>query len=316
MRRRVQLAASVLGIVFLGAACGGPTAPGSGFSLICPQPLVVESLDGAAVPVDYGAPSPSGASPPIDVRCTPPAGSRFDRGTTAVVCTAADRRRASASCSFAVTVVVPRLVATRFLAFGDSLTYGAYSPARFALGGEPWSYPNQLEGMLRDRYRSQGIVVFNEGIGGERAAGPSLNSPGGYVRLPRELDEHRPEVLLLMEGTNDLNDGLEGAQAAIEALGGMVRDAKTRGIRVFLATVPPAREGGRRGTILPRTVPEYNRMVRELAAREGVVLVDVYAAMDLSLIGIDDLHPTMEGYTVMARSFYEAVRAALEVRVP
>lgn len=278
----------------------------------------MESLDGAAVPLTYPAPVATGGTPPVTVTCTPAAGAPVPPGATTVVCTATDPRRAFASCAFAVTVVVPRLSAATFLAFGDSLTYGVASaplPALIEPVEVPGSYPSLLQAMLRDRYRTQRAAVLNLGIGGERAAGPSVHSPGGEVRLPQALDAHRPDVLLLMEGTNDLNDGLDGAQAAAAALERMVREAKARGVRVLLATVPPAREGTRRGTIA-RTVPTYNQMIRDLAAREGVVLVDVYAAMDLSLIGVDDLHPTPEGYAVMARTFYNAIRAAFEVRAP
>jgi lysophospholipase L1-like esterase len=54
--------------------------------------------------------------------------------------------------------------------------------------------------------------------------------------------------------------------------------------------------------------------VRGRAAREGVPLVDVHAAMQdkPSLIGQDDLHMTEEGYGFMAQAFFEAIRTSLE----
>jgi hypothetical protein len=58
--------------------------------------------------------------------------------------------------------------------------------------------------------------------------------------------------------------------------------------------------------------------VRALAASHSAVLVDVYAGMkdDLSLIGIDDLHPTEHGYEVMAQIYFDAIKAAFEVKDP
>ena len=49
---------------------------------------------------------------------------------------------------------------------------------------------------------------------------------------------------------------------------------------------------------------------------EGVRLVDVFAAFHgdvTTLIGPDGLHPTAEGYRVMARAFFDSIKAALEI---
>ena len=55
--------------------------------------------------------------------------------------------------------------------------------------------------MLRLRYRFQATspVVLNEGLAAEFTT-------DGLRRLRGVLQQHRPEVLLLMEGTNDLLD--------------------------------------------------------------------------------------------------------------
>ena len=55
--------------------------------------------------------------------------------------------------------------ATRFLAFGDSLTAGTLSPSLMALiVSPPDSYPFVLQNHLVARYRQQVPVVVNEGI--------------------------------------------------------------------------------------------------------------------------------------------------------
>jgi lysophospholipase L1-like esterase len=119
-----------------------------------------------------------------------------------------------------------------------------------------------------------------------------------------------------MEGTNDLLDRPEvgrGADSALAALRQMVQEAKSRGVQVGLATVPPQRPGGRRDAVA-KLIPGFNDRIRTLASEEQVVLIDVFNAMkeDLSLIGVDDLHPTVRGYEVMAEVFLEAIKSFFE----
>jgi lysophospholipase L1-like esterase len=62
-------------------------------------------------------------------------------------------------------------------------------------------------------------------------------------------------------------------------------------------------------------VPDFNTGIRGIAQGEGVPLVDVNAAFNgnLSLLGSDGLHPTAEGYRVVAGAFADTIRSALEI---
>jgi len=279
-------------------------------TLTCPTDISTQSPDGLPVNVSFQMPAAQGGSPPVPVTCSVPATNAFPIGTTPVTCTATDALSRSASCSFTVEVrPPPELRFTRFVAFGDSLTAGEVSPAPSLLFLSPTdAYPFRLEGMLRARYPRQTITVENHGVPGE------LATEGGGARLPSVLTARRPEVVLIMEGTNDLHT--RTPDRIVDALNGMIRDASQRQVMVFLATVPPQRPGGRRDAVA-RIVPVLNDLIRALAAREKVPLVDVYAplAADLSLIGRDDLHPTELGYQVMARTFFDAIVARLDTSV-
>ena len=95
----------------------------------------------------------------------------------------------------------------------------------------------------------------------------------------------------------------------------MIAIAKSLNVQVALATVPPQRPNGLRNrAAVAAIIPSFNDRIRALAASEGVVLVDVYAGMkdNLNLIGMDDLHPTELGYSVIADIFYQAVVRAFE----
>jgi lysophospholipase L1-like esterase len=202
----------------------------------------------------------------------------------------------------------PRLGKTRFVAFGDSLTEGIVSaPFGVLLVDVPHAYPARLATALRARYSDQpGIVVLNEGKAGEFAL-------DGKVRLPDVIKADAPEVVLLMEGANELNVlGRRGVSRAVGALEDMIKDASRRGVIVFVATLPPQRAGGSNGFGAPY-VEELNAQIRRTAADEGAGLVDVYPQFDLSLVGQDGLHLTEAGYTRLAEIFAASLRQAFEI---
>lgn len=263
--------------------------------------------------VSFDAPIAAGGVQPLTFSCSPPSGSSFPIGTSTVTCTVTDAAQQAATCSFTVKVQgPPRLSVTQLLAFGDSLTAGVISLApTWLVMAETDAYPFKLRNLLTLRYTQQMITVVNDGMNGEFAF------PNGRNRLPGELTRYRPEVLLLMEGTNDLLGGTTGAANALIALTAMVREARGRGVRVLLATIPPQRPGGRRDAV-SKMIPGFNDSIRAIAASEGATLVDVYTplAADLSLIGVDDLHPTPQGYNVMAQTFFDVIKANLELIQP
>ncbi len=316
-RLRCPIAGLMVGVVTLASAAGcgsGPTAPPPppALAISCPANVTVQSSDGSAVFVSFDPPRSDGGAAPVTTTCSAQPG-LFNVGSTSVTCQATDSRNQVASCSFVVAVrPPPRLQSTRFLAFGDSLTAGevSFGPSvRVYLPNE--SYPAVLQRRLAAYYRFQSPVVINVGFGGEEAS-------TGVLRFRNELLQHRPDVVLLMEGSNDLLDRPDigrGADSAIAALRRMVQDAKSLNVKVGLATVPPQRAGGLRNRdTVARLIPSFNERIRALAAEEQVVLIDVYDAMkdNLSLIGVDDLHPTILGYDVMAGVFFEAIKASFE----
>lgn len=303
--------------MILAAGCGSSTGPlPMGPSIACPAPIAAASPTGQATAVSYQTPVTAGGSAPVAVTCAPPSGSSFPVGSTQVACIATDARGASASCAFTVVVTAPpMLTATRFLSFGDSLTLGTTSvPSIRFLEDIPDSYPFKLQRLLAQRYTAQSVAVLNDGIGGEMASSPTPHSPGGDVRLPQSVDTHRPEVVLLMEGTNDLQ--VLNPVDALEALEGMVRNARVRGARVFLATIPPQKPGFRTNAASMALVPGFNDQIRALATREGATLVEVYNGMRnrLDLIGADGLHPVPQGYDLMAQIFFDTIRTSLEAQ--
>ena len=206
----------------------------------------------------------------------------------------------------------PVLRFTKLLAFGDSLTEGktslAFAPMTLEFAE---SYSRKLQGKLAARYTAQTITVANEGLGGERAE-------EGVKRLPDALQNRQPELVLLMEGANDLIAlGATGPSRAAAAMDQMVKICKTRNLAVMLAGIPPQRPGGSRAGSVELVAP-YNERLREVARADRVEFVDIEAGFqgDLSLIGSDGLHPTDAGYERIAQTFYERIVAVYEQAPP
>lgn len=204
--------------------------------------------------------------------------------------------------------VAPRLSQLRFLAFGDSLTYGIVHLTAASLSldaGIPVSYPFKLQGLLKERYKDQIPVVLNGGLPGERAS-------DARSRLRTLINEADADVVLLMEGANDLNQlGESGLGATNTAMKELVRTIKGAGVIPMLLMQPPQRPG------MPKTpaaefISNYNHDLRRMAEAEGVTVVDIDLQFDVSLQGPDGLHPSEAGYARIAEIVFAAIKARFE----
>jgi lysophospholipase L1-like esterase len=280
--------------------------------------MTVQSLNSLPVAVSYGAATTTGGAPTVTVSCAPATASPFPIGATSVTCMATDARQRTASCSFTVSVTAPpRLSVTSLLAFGDSMTAGevvsegSISMFRPLIVDPGKAYPADLSAELTARYTTQSITVTNQGWSAEKAV-----EAVATARLSGLLASRHYDAVLLMEGANDLldEDSIKMLQAA-NAMQTMVRDAKSRGLRVLLATLPPADPSGFRGRKVVGLVSPYNGALANVAASENIPLVDVHQAFGSNFSGLidsDGLHPTPAGYQKIADTFFAAIKQNLE----
>ncbi len=206
--------------------------------------------------------------------------------------------------------------ATRFVAFGDSITYGTLSSFDGgALFDVPThSYPVRL-GLGLDFYHApQQFSIINRGVPAEAVA------DGGVRRIASVLASDRPQALLLLEGINDLNGG-RSVSATVAALDTVLDHARLYNVTVLIATMfqtyVSEAPDGRIRTNAADLVPSFNAAIRQMAAgRQNVFLVDIEPAFRgrRHLVGGDGLHPSEEGYEVMASTFMAAIEAAFPVR--
>lgn len=162
------------------------------------------------------------------------------------------------------------------LAFGDSLTYGT--------GANPGeSYPAVLE-------RLSGRTVINAGVPGEVSA-------TGLARLPKLLERHQVDLVILCHGGNDILRKKDSAETA-RNLREMIRLVRERGIPVVMLGVPDP------GFFLD-SADFYAEVASELA-------VPIEEDIIANLLGdnrfkSDMIHPNAQGYRRLA----EAVQALL-----
>ncbi|HEX6827757.1 MAG TPA: GDSL-type esterase/lipase family protein, partial [Burkholderiales bacterium] len=137
-------------------------------------------------------------------------------------------------------------------------------------------------------------AVLSRLIGREvvRAGVPGELSGDALARLPASLEEHRPKILVLCSGGNDLLRRVD--ENRIEAnLRAMIELARSRGVAVVLIGVPkPRLIGG---------PPEfYSRLARDYRLPyEGEIVKDL---LFNNATKSDMIHPNAAGYRRMAEA--------------
>jgi lysophospholipase L1-like esterase len=208
-------------------------------------------------------------------------------------------RVASATPVPALDHLVP-LVPLSYTAFGDSITNGVvYDPDRRTSEG----YRAPLQQMLRAFFRLG--TVFNAGVDGEPTA-------DGVGRIDNAISAQQPEVILIMEGTNDIIAAID-VDTIVFNLRRMVQRSyeEKSDIKPFLAQLPPRLDPGEEGFDGPGNgrIDEINSRLPEIGEEEGAVIVDMNTPIDgHPELMSNPVHPSIAGYEVMAVQWYDAIK--------
>src|SRR5690242_3452663 len=165
------------------------------------------------------------------------------------------------------------------VAFGDSLTFGTGAT-------EAESYPAVLAQLI-------GRKVVRSGVPGEVTA-------GSLQRLQSVIDEHRPALVIVCLGGNDLLRRVDDAEI-VANLREIVKVIRASGSSVVLVGVP-------RPALITSVAPFYADLAKEFdLPYEGKIVTDVLYQRDLKS---DTVHPNAKGYRRMAEAIAELLRKA------
>jgi acyl-CoA thioesterase-1 len=158
-----------------------------------------------------------------------------------------------------------------------------------------------------------GKPYVGRGIGGQ-------TTPQMLVRFRQDVIALQPAAVVILAGTNDIagNTGPSTLEMIQDNLASMAELAKANGIEVVLASILPASDYRWRPGLDPGPkIVAVNRWMKEYAERNGMVYLDFHSAMADDELGLpphlagDGVHPTEEGYQLMARLAEEAIAKAL-----
>ena len=210
----------------------------------------------------------------------------------------------------------PRIQFTKFLAFGDSLTEGflkgadaqTYIPNILngdvdpRTPGPTTGFPYKLNALLAAQYVEQTFVMFDAGWAGRRAEREVIED---RINAVLNYLPDKPEVMLLMEGVNDLNEG-DTIPHTIGYLQTLKNEAQSRGMKVLVLTLPPETccKGPGNATVLA-----FNEAIK---AQFGTDVIDIYPAVTPSMVGPDGEHLTELGNQTVAETIFAKLQQLYE----
>ncbi len=165
-----------------------------------------------------------------------------------------------------------------------------------------WSCSESWPSLLQQRLDQHGHAyrVFNSSITGE-------TTQGGLTRLPRLLEQHAPEIVIVELGGND---GLRGLPIEVTRgnLSAMIEQSLAAGARVLLAEMRIPPNYGRTYT------EKFNGTYTELAAQYDIVLLPFLLqdiALEPGMMQADGIHPTAAAQPVILDQVWSELQPLL-----
>lgn len=186
----------------------------------------------------------------------------------------------------------------RIVCIGDSIT-GVYYHS-----GSVRAYPEMLQIALKKIHPQATVTVRNAGISGD-------TSKGGLARLERDVLVHKPQLVTIMFGMNDLvGTPVDGFVANMKQIIQRCRDA---GVEVVLCTQNSIVDSPQRPVA---KLAEYSQAIRDLAKAESLGVADCHAAFEAvrakdplkwNLLLSDAIHPNMDGHKLFAETIAKTI---------
>ena len=145
--------------------------------------------------------------------------------------------------------------------------------------------------------------LINRGISGQ-------TSPQMLIRFKQDAIHLNPKLIVVNAGTNDIaaNTGPSTPEMIIDNITSMAEIAMKNKINVALSTILPVEkyEWNKNVDDAPERISIVNAALKDYCASNNLVFINYYSAMVndrkglKSAYGNDGVHPTKEGYDMMA----------------
>lgn len=170
------------------------------------------------------------------------------------------------------------------------------------------AYPHLLHRALKERFPNAVINVIVTGVAGE-------SSRIGAGRFKRDVLSHNPDVVMI---DYLVGDKLLTNRQINRSMLSMIRQAKKQKVKVILLTATPDPGAGLLDSKDP--LSERSAMLRVLAERHKVALVDIHAAFEkyvenggkLEDLMSQEVHPNRRGHDLVVRQLLELFPAEID----
>ncbi|WP_294201314.1 SGNH/GDSL hydrolase family protein [uncultured Sphingomonas sp.] len=175
---------------------------------------------------------------------------------------------------------------------------------------------------ITENWASRAPEFFVKGRIGRGISGQTTSQM--LLRFRQDVIDLKPAVVQIMAGTNDIagNTG-PTTDAQVEGnIMSMVELAEANGIRVILASIPPADHfEWKPGLPTAPRIATLNAWLKEYAARVGATYADYWSVLHVGealnpAYGTDGVHPNAAGYAAMAPVAEAAIKRALATPQP
>lgn len=158
-----------------------------------------------------------------------------------------------------------------------------------------------------------GKPYLDRGISGQ-------TTPQMLIRFQQDVVALHPAAVVILAGTNDIagNTGVETLEMVEDNMRSMAAIAKENRIKLILSSVLPVDDyAWRRGLQPAEKVRALNEWMKDFCTSSGCTYLDYYTPLATSAgamkpgLSKDGVHPTAEGYAVMAPLAQAAIDHAL-----
>lgn len=190
---------------------------------------------------------------------------------------------------------IPKPSKFKVVCFGDSITNRGY--------------PQVLAQLT-------GVDAINAGVGGNSTA-------KALRRLDRDVLTQKPDVVVILFGTNDLRADADHAYVPVAKykanLNFMIAKCRQQGARIVLCTLPPIeqdafftrheREPFKALGGLSKLIGNYREAARQVAVDQKTLLVDLNQLLtkEPQWMSKDGVHPSEEGNAIIAKHVTKVV---------